>query len=177
MEQVSLVIPMAVSASPSLSVLQAVASNGTVHWLLEGPLSLQIKGILSIYLFDKIGTSNTSTTKQICRFINLPDGFRQGCRASVENLCLGVVKEQMRLSQLLREKKAGLVLRVWELKYSDNKNEEAAEEEVSWFLVHEGCLKMTAVNRKMFGLSFHRNNGNVVFVLCNYNRNNTKRAS
>lgn len=41
-----------------------VARNGTVHWLLEGPLSLQIKGIISIHQFDKIGTSNTCTTKK-----------------------------------------------------------------------------------------------------------------
>ena len=68
------------------------------------------------------------------------------------------------------------MLRIWELKYSDNKNEEASEEEVSWFLVHEGCLKTTAGKRKMFVLSFHPNNGNVVFVLCSHNLNNTKRA-
>ncbi|GMN54883.1 hypothetical protein TIFTF001_024001 [Ficus carica] len=114
---------------PGSGASQSCHSHGSLGVsIFVGPPS-QLQAILSIYLFDKIGTSNTSTTKQICRFINLPDGFRQGCRASVKNLCLGVVKEQLRLSQLLREKKAGLVLRVWELKYSDNKNEETSEED------------------------------------------------
>ncbi|EXC08237.1 hypothetical protein L484_012691 [Morus notabilis] len=148
------------------SLIQAVATdNGMLQWLLAGDVRKQIKGILAINPFKNVTSTSTTTVANRCRFIDLPRGFGHGWQASKDNLCLGVVDGRLRLSQFLshvKDMNIVFVLKVWELN-------DASEKEVPWLLMHEVSIKQTLENTNMSVLSFHPNNGDVIFVLCGHN--------
>ncbi|PON67622.1 hypothetical protein TorRG33x02_264110, partial [Trema orientale] len=129
--------------------IKVVASNGVLYWLEGYPL----KGIVAFDPFNDIHTKQ-------CRFINLPVVcFKNTQRSTEGKVCLGVVKGQLRLSQLSKVQ-SYFVFKVWELKNWEG-------ESPSWDLVYN--LKLNSSERKMFVLSFHPNNTNVVFLLCGNN--------
>ncbi|POO00423.1 F-box domain containing protein, partial [Trema orientale] len=129
-------------------VINIVASNGILYWLEGSPLN----GVVAFDPFNDIHTGQ-------CRLIPLPTVcFKNTLRATDGKVCIGVVKGQLRLSQLYQAKAQGyLVLKVWELKNHES-------ESPSWVLVYN--LKLNSSATRAYVLSFDPSNANVVFLLC-----------
>lgn len=146
--------------------VQSVATNGTLHWLLGEKMSDQIKGILAINPFKfNFGVGGTSTTiAKPFPFYFAADGGLQinicasewskggcGCRS-----CLGF----RRMTFMNWE------FGNWRIRTATMMH----RKEDHGYLVHKILrLKRTEENRNMSLLSFHPNNGDVIFVLCGNN--------
>ncbi|PON87994.1 F-box domain containing protein [Trema orientale] len=141
-----------------------VASNGLLYWL--GGFSY-FKGIVACdplscdpFAWDPFNNERLKNGT-IGHFIHLPAGFGHKCRrlSSKGKVCLGVVRGQLRLLQLVKVNRTCFRLKVWELiDYGDATR--------SWLPVHE--VKLKGVDR-IFVLAFHPNNSNAIFVLRDHN--------
>ncbi|PON92001.1 F-box domain containing protein [Trema orientale] len=131
----------------NLNGLHIVARNGILYWLEGDP----VKGIVAFDPFNDV-------YKRQCRLISLPVVcFKTASYLDdVRRERLGLVNGQLRLSQFY-EWSTYYVFTVWELKNCDS-------ESPSWVLVYN--LKLNYSKNRVFMLSFHPNNTDVVFLLC-----------
>ncbi|PON65812.1 hypothetical protein TorRG33x02_269880 [Trema orientale] len=151
----------------SLNYNTPVACNGLLYWLVGNPDEQTADGI---FVFDP--SKFTNHNPNYSHFINFPSGLlqRKG-RSSEIKVRLGLVRGQLRLSQLHINKRKGFVLKVWELNYdnnSNNYNNSDNDDGTSrmWALVHHVRVKKW-IDERQHVIAFHPENGNVIFLLFN----------
>ncbi|PON93302.1 hypothetical protein TorRG33x02_108730 [Trema orientale] len=134
-----------------------VTNNGTVYSLLLNDFGHKVKGIVAFDPFIDVTSDDEDDIPKRCHFIHLPIDF---CHRWKGKVCFGVVQGRLRLSQLLKFK-GDFVLKIWEL----NDNNSGGD----WLLVHHVRLT-SAKTYKTRVAAFHPNNGNVIFMLHNSER-------
>ncbi|PON61038.1 F-box domain containing protein, partial [Parasponia andersonii] len=142
--------------APNLKfVADFIASRGILYSLVEGVDDNQIcvKGIVAL---DLSMDDTSEEDRNRCRFIHLPADFGRGWRARRGKVCFGMVRGQLRLSQLVKIVEEA-VLKVWELDCNNNND-------ADWVLVHHARLKCTEETNTSVA-AFHPYNGDVVFML------------
>ena len=131
-----------------------VTREGVMYWL-EGGESEFKAAASAEFIF---GSSNIPTEIVVPvrgRLISLPDGFsrrrvqRPRCK---DRVCLGLVRGQVHLAQLVGVNQASLVLKVWELADS------------AWLLVHKKSL-LKRESRVVTLLAFHPDDRNAIFII------------
>ncbi|PON95614.1 F-box domain containing protein, partial [Trema orientale] len=143
-----------------------VACNGMLHCLEETmDMNYTVDRIIAMDPF------RDANHPKFHRSIDLPLDCRMGINLSnVVRFRLGLVKERLRLSQLLPNESAGIgfVLKVWELNYNyvDDCNDNDGFS-WTWTLVHNVEVK-DRHKLRLFVIAFHPNNGNVIFLLRGY---------
>ena len=154
--------------------MDMVSGNGMVFWL-----DTERKGVAALdpfrshhnpkfYTFfeypDDLATEETlyhGLPVEIGpRWENLYFGSRK------DTLHIGVVKGRLRLSQVLRVRGVGFVLKLWELNYGNGSSDQYVSTKLKfWVLVHQVRLKAEVGTNWMYVLSFHPDDGNVIFLL------------
>ncbi|PON98036.1 hypothetical protein TorRG33x02_061100 [Trema orientale] len=137
-----------------------LSCNGMLHWLANTTMEeCTYHGIVAVNPFED------ANNPKYCRFIDFPLGLVQGNgRSSNLRVRFGLVRGQLRLAQLLGNKRVGFVLKVWELNYDHNvDDDDKGGSPWTWTLMHE--VEVSANNHTLFVIAFHPDNGNVVFFL------------
>lgn len=134
---------------------RAVVSNRVAYWLRTD--NNEVNGIVAFEPFKGI------EHLQLWRVINMPIGFGRGQQTQKEFVRLGLVRGRLRMSQLSWVKDSTFALKVWELIYNNEDDDDDASH-TSWLLVHDLDVDMEKTGRKLSVIAFHLEIGDVIFV-------------
>ncbi|PON52038.1 hypothetical protein TorRG33x02_309720 [Trema orientale] len=125
-----------------------VANNGILYWIVGSSLT-------KIGAFDPF----KGIYFPLIKHISFPAQFRRGRPVHIFRVNLGVVRGKLRLSKFCRAKKNGLRLRIRELDI----NFKDVGDPGTWSLIHDVIVEKRRSYWAVGVISFHPNNGNVVF--------------